>query len=187
MACANSDIRPADLSPSVDEAAVREGRAWIDRAVEAHGGQARFVALKTVELELTDRWPGWFMRMVASPWRVVYAGEVEISGRPMVRVVVSWGTVAPQDDVDQYILYLDRETARLHWLEYTVRDQMAHFVGRTRYSDWRTIEGLQVPFLMQVVDELGQTETGLHEMVVAQARFGQTPDLVPRPDPAATK
>lgn len=266
--CSNADLRPEELVESVSPQAEREGRAWIERAVALHGGLAHFRALQHAELELVDRWPGWFMRMLASPWddepqrmrltvrlgaddsridflsgpaagtawglqqwvtyranktgtvefdpvdapdrtlkfwlptvayfpfavfrlaeadAVAYAGEVEIGGQSLVRVMASWGTIAPQDQADQYILYLDRKTARLEWLQYTVREQMKSIAGTMRYSDWRTVEGLEVPFLMQVVDALGDTETSLHEFVIEKARFGPTRKLILRPDLAASK
>ncbi|MEL6339437.1 MAG: hypothetical protein AAGJ56_07175 [Myxococcota bacterium] len=63
--CSAANLWPADASSeSYSEA---EGRAWLDRAVEAQGGDA-LAGHQTISLWMRDRWPSWLFRIAAMPW-----------------------------------------------------------------------------------------------------------------------
>jgi hypothetical protein len=121
---------------------------------------------------------------------VLDAGAREIGGRRHEGVFVTWGGLEPQAELDQYVAWFDAETHRLAWLEYTVRDFGGFIRGTMRYDDWRSVDGLVLPHRMTVVDGLGETEIGLHEMRVDTIRVGAlfpAAHLVPRPELAAPK
>lgn len=260
LAC-TTDLRPERLQhDGVSPEAAAEGRAWLDRMVEAHGGLAAWKAHRDVELVFTDTWPAWLPRTAAMPWGqdgqtivmgmllgtddarlsfrggpddgvtwgvqqwqtwkqekggapvfeedgdvrfwvptmayffalpfrigeasvVAYAGDTVIDGRPHAIVYATWGSAEPQDEIDQYVLYIDRETHRLSWANYTVRDLMLADQGAVRLGDLREVEGIVVPFEMTMVETFG-SDSVVHVMKLQSVDFGVGhPDAFYRPDP----
>lgn len=129
-------------------------------------------------------------------WRVQEAdvlrsmGTEQIGGRSYHLVFASWGEAAPQDEVDQYVVYIDEETHLVKWVRYTVRDVAGFAVGHMLYGDYREVGGLKFPFSMMVVDGFQSTEVGLHAFTVDKAEVD--PELpadwfLPRPDLRAGK
>lgn len=116
----------------------------------------------------------------------VYAGDETIFGRPHARVYVTWGTAEPQDEIDQYVVYIDRETHLVGTVFYTVRDMMSGVTGAMRYEDYRDVDGLKVAFKMTST-ETPTASTVIHRMVIEEGRFGVgKPDAYYVPDPKRT-
>lgn len=101
-----------------------------------------------------------------------FIGTRTIAGREHAGVFLSWNDAAPQDDIDQYIAWIDVETNILGWLEYTVRDYGGWVRGTMRFSDYRDVASLKVPYRLTIVEELGETEVGLHEYRIESAEVG---------------
>lgn len=129
-------------------------------------------------------------------WRIQEADVVRlmtperIGDRDYHRVFVSWGQAEPQEEVDQYIIYIDGETHLIRWARYTVRDFADFAVGLMRFEDYREVDGVKLPFSMRVVPDYESSETGLHRYVVERVQFDAVlPEahLLPRPDLAAKK
>lgn len=113
-----------------------------------------------------------------------YGGERVIDGRPHAVVYATWGSAEPQDDIDQYVLYIDQETHRLTWSHFTVRDLVLADAGAVHYTDMREVEGIVVPFEMRIVGDVGGDDT-LHVMAIESVDFGAGhPDDFYRPDPS---
>lgn len=120
---------------------------------------------------------------------VVWAGEEKDAGKTYDKVFLSWGTDAPQDTIDQYMAWVDQETGRLAYLEYTVRDMTDFTVGMMRYQDYKTIQGIQVAHTMRVVDGLSGDDK-LHRMDIQKIQFatGVSDDyLIPDPSQKGSK
>lgn len=114
---------------------------------------------------------------------VAYAGDTTLDGRSHAIVYATWGSAEPQDDIDQYVLYIDRESHRLSWAHYTVRDLMLADQGAVRLGDLRTVEGIVVPFEMTMVGSVGGDDV-THVMRLQSVDFGPGhPDSHYRPDP----
>ena len=120
---------------------------------------------------------------------VRFLGFEEIGGRKLAKVFATWGDAAPQKTVDQYIIWIDSETSLIAGARYTVRDMMASIVGTMKYSDYRTVDGIKLPHVINGVDELSTDETASHKMVFEKMAFGAVTksDLVPKPDLRAAK
>ena len=102
---------------------------------------------------------------------VLYAGERTRDDRVHDLVFATWNQAAPQELIDHYLLWIDRESGLLELLQYTVRDVMESVVGTMDYADFKTESGLVVPHRMTVVDSPQRADI-MHEFVVLNARFG---------------
>lgn len=113
---------------------------------------------------------------------VAYAGEATRGGQTYNVVLATWKKAEPQADVDQYILYIHKESGRLDYLSYTVRDFGNIIKGTMEYAEYRRIDGVLVPFLMTVRDQ--PEDVPVHQMYLRSISFGETfePELLV-PDP----
>jgi hypothetical protein len=102
---------------------------------------------------------------------VAWLGEAEAQGRRYELVFLSWGDAAPQEETDQYIAWIDRETGLLSYLEYTVRDMAGPLRAMIAYEGYRRADGFLVATTLRVVDAPGG-ETTLHRMDIEGMDFG---------------
>ena len=104
---------------------------------------------------------------------VVYAGESTVKGEPYDLLYITWGSVAPNREYDQYILYLDKETRLVEWLNFTLREK-ANFAKITaHFTDFKTINGIVSPFTQYIT--LGNPEGNgrkMHENRYQWIEFG---------------
>ena len=122
---------------------------------------------------------------------IIYAGEDELAGQAYDVVFVSWNTDEPQAKVDQYLAYINRKTGLIDYLRYTVRDQFGFIVGNMQLTDYRDVQGIQVPFRQTVVaDDRPDGKTVLHQVLYKSVDFGVNvpdEDFYPDPDRRAEK
>lgn len=108
---------------------------------------------------------------------VAYAGTRTHRGRTYDLVLVTWGRLAPQLDVDQYLLWVGRESGLIEKCRYTLRDAYDWAAGTIHFDDYRAVQGVQVPFRQTVtLDPVDETaypldEHFFHQLVLEQARF----------------
>ncbi|MEO1270029.1 MAG: hypothetical protein AAFX99_18230 [Myxococcota bacterium] len=102
---------------------------------------------------------------------VAYVGERTIGGEVFEGVFLSWGSDAPQDKVDQYIAWIGRDSGRLTYLEYTVRDILPSITAVMHYRDYKEVQGIAVPMNMGTSEGVGMEDTG-HRFDVASVAFG---------------
>jgi hypothetical protein len=106
-----------------------------------------------------------------------YAGVRTHRGRTYDLVLVTWHRVAPQLDVDQYLLWIGRESRLIEKCRYTLRDAYDWAAGTIHYDDYRMVDGVYVAFRQTVtLDPVDETEYPLdehffHQLVLEQARF----------------
>lgn len=112
---------------------------------------------------------------------VVYAGTRSLNGQPYDLVLVTWDQLAPSLEHDQYLLWIDRETKRLEICRYTLRDAYDWATGTIFFDDYRTVQGVSVPF-RQTVTLAGPTgvdlpvdENYFHQLRLSSARFDAVP------------
>lgn len=159
-------------------------QSWMTYTVEPDGA---------VEFDEDDDLRFWVPTMAyffAMPWRigeadvVAYAGTQDIDGRPHAVVYATWGQAEPQDDIDQYVLYIDAETHLLSHAAYTVRELVLASHSAVRYTDVREVGGLKVPHTLIMVEEFG-SDAVLHRMEIESVRFtgGALADTL-KPDPS---
>ncbi len=121
---------------------------------------------------------------------VRYVGTQKLGDREVAVVFASWGTDSPQKTVDQYLVWIDTSTNLLAGVRYTVRDMMGWIVGTMKYSDYKEVDGIKFPSVLNTVADLTSDETENHRMTIERFAFDDgltAADLVPQPALRATK
>ncbi len=139
-------------------------------------------------------WLPTFQYFFEAPFRlreadvVADAGPEAVAGVTYQRVFASWGRPEPQQRIDQYLAWIDPESGRLAYLEYTVRDMMPAIVGCMHYRDYHQVGDLWIAMTMAVVKGPGGPDA-LHRFELEDVRFEDVPRdfVVPRPDLARAK
>jgi len=115
---------------------------------------------------------------------VTYAGQGRYGGRTFERVFVTWGSLEPREEVDQYDVWIDPQTHHLHSCRYTVREGMPAAAATIFFEDLRDVGGVMLAYRQTVVFEAHDDapaplgESFLHRYTIEDAAF----DAVPRAD-----
>lgn len=81
-----------------------------------------------------------------------YAGEKQFKGTEYELVYVTWESIKPNKDYDQYIVYINKNTKVIEYLSYTLRDNYlkmpgaAVFYGTVHFDNYQEVDGFMVPF-----------------------------------------
>ncbi len=94
-----------------------------------------------------------------------YIGQKIINGVETEGVLASWNTVKPQNNIDQYVLWIDSKTKRLVKVEYTVRDFYKFITGAAYYENYKDFDGFLLPTEMPVESNLVKDGL-LHKMSI---------------------
>ncbi|MFK7925607.1 MAG: hypothetical protein AB8H47_26885, partial [Bacteroidia bacterium] len=81
---------------------------------------------------------------------IAFSGTREVDGKQYETVFASWGSEDANRDFDQFILYLDPETKLCEYLYFTVREAMQPIHLNARFSDFRLVGVMKLPFLQEV-------------------------------------
>jgi hypothetical protein len=114
------------------------------------------------------------------------AGPEEIDGVVYDRVFLTWRSLEPNADFDQYVVYLDRDTGRIAKVAYTVREVFSQAAGFAHFDDLRQIDGIWIPHRMTIGSPGAPEAEWFHVMTIDALRFdslgadlGPLPDLTP--------
>lgn len=120
---------------------------------------------------------------------VSYGGERTLDGKIYDIVFISWGTDEPQKDIDQYNIWLDRETHMLKMLHYTVRDANGLVNATMKYETYEK-NGKRILFPSELKSNLSNPEKTktFHKITIDNIRFDEVEkeDLLIFPDMGAT-
>lgn len=81
---------------------------------------------------------------------VLDVGEREIGGETFHVVYATWGSVAPNRDYDQFLLYISDTSGRIEKAEYTFREVGAFLSAASHFDEGREIDGVWVPHRITV-------------------------------------
>jgi hypothetical protein len=81
---------------------------------------------------------------------VLYAGQRLHEGKDYHLIFATWGSVEPNEQHDQYLLWINQETLLVEMCRYTLRDAGPIFTGSIHYDGYRDIEGVMFPFAQTV-------------------------------------
>ncbi len=96
-------------------------------------------------------WLPTYQYFIEFPWRIQeatsfqYMGNHEINGQDCEGVLASWNTVEPQRNIDQYIIWISKESKRIVKIEYTIRDMYPFLTGAASFEDYKTFDGILLP------------------------------------------
>lgn len=120
---------------------------------------------------------------------VAYAGTRELHGKTYDLVYITWGSVEPSREIDQYVAWIEQDTKRLGILQYTVRDFGKRIQGAAHYEDYKQVQGLLVPGRIRIA-ELEDREKVLHMMDITSIEYGvdlPSDYFIPWPETSASK
>jgi hypothetical protein len=75
---------------------------------------------------------------------IAFAGEDTMNGTQYNKVFATWGTAEPNGKIDQYIIWVNKQTGYIDLVEYTIRDMQKFMKGKLYYADHRLIDGIPV-------------------------------------------
>lgn len=107
--------------------------------------------------------------LLASADRATYLDEATWEGRTYDRVLISWGDYAPQADVDQWILWVNRDTRLLERVWFTIRLAGEDQVGGYNLREIRDVQGMKIATVAEGL--LGLDEDPLHTYTYRDIRF----------------
>ena len=87
---------------------------------------------------------------------VAYAGEEEVNGQKYDVVFGTWESVEPNDDFDQYVLYINKDTKLIDRVKLTIRKPYFWAPGQKAgyasaiFEDYRDVDGFKLPFKQTV-------------------------------------
>lgn len=108
---------------------------------------------------------------------VTYAGPETVRGVTYERVFLTWDTLEPSDQVDQYMVYLDAKTGHIRKIFYTVRDLMSAATGAIHFEDVRDVDGILVPFTQYVTFHVHDDLKDYAHVVKLESISWNTPSL----------
>ena len=121
---------------------------------------------------------------------VAYAGERSLDGRMFDLVFVSWGQAAPQEKIDQYLLWIERKTGYIEYATYTVRDMGSFITGTMHYSNFTDVDGLVLATDQQVIDSPEEPGDPLHHLHIENIKLNASVAedfFYPSPDRQSSK
>ncbi len=83
-----------------------------------------------------------------------YAGRREYHSKSYDLVFVTWQSPEPSKDYDQYLLWIDTDTHLVAKCLYTFRDAGPGIYGTIHYENYRSVDGVQIPFVQTVTASL---------------------------------
>ncbi len=112
---------------------------------------------------------------------VRYAGKAIVDDKPCDLVFATWNKTEPQEDIDQYLIYIDSKTKLIQRVDYTIREVYDWISGTVYFKDIKSVNGIQVPHFMPVTSSLVK-KGNLHEMRILDLHFNTIPPKVLRPN-----
>jgi len=94
-----------------------------------------------------------------------YLGTKVINGVETEGVLASWNTVEPQRDIDQYIIWIDKNSKRIVKVDYTVREMYGFVSGAAYFNNYIDYNGLILPSELPVESNLVR-KGFLHKMSI---------------------
>lgn len=110
---------------------------------------------------------------------IVYGGREMKEGKTYDIVFVSWNTLQPHQEHDQYKLYINTESKVIDFASYTLRENYLKmpggglFYGTMKFKDWHTIDGIKIPFSQIVfLNDADEDESkNVHHLVIDEFQF----------------
>ena len=149
-----------------------------------------------IEFEENNEIKFWLPTMqyfIEAPFRIREANIVGYMGEKVLKlhnkkvkydlVFASWKTYKPQSDIDQYVLWINRETKLMEFIQYTVRDMMSFMTAALHYKNFTRVGGVWFAKKMTIVSNPGEDNI-THDMHIEKISIKQkfTPNyLLPNP------
>ena len=117
---------------------------------------------------LTDYFQ-WPYKLYESPV-LLYAGEENIENEAYHLLFASSGGVAASPEHDQYVIYINKKTYHVDYIDFTLRALFESYKGTLHYRDFRTVQGLVVPIFIGASDTI-ENKDFVHEFLFSEIQF----------------
>jgi len=113
-------------------------------------------------------WVPTYQYFIEFPARIQEADALSYQGTKTIEnvecegVLASWNTTDKQKDIDQYLIWINKDSKQIVKVEYTVREQYKFLEGAAYFRDLKEYNGILFPSKMPVVTNLKKST--LHEM-----------------------
>ena len=111
----------------------------------------------------------WPYKLYESPI-LLYAGEKDFENKSYHLLFASSGGVAASPEYDQYVIYVNKKTYFVDYIDFTLRSLFESYKGSLHYRDFRTVQGLVVPFFIGASDEV-KNKDFVHEFLFSEIQF----------------
>lgn len=124
----------------------------------------------------TKFWLPTYQYFIEFPLRILEADKISYAGSQVYNdkeydlVLASWSQFEPQKKIDQYLIWISKETGRIEILQYTIRDYYGFIKGVTFMEDYKSFGGIQFPTSMRVKTRLNQKKL-MHHMRINDVSF----------------
>ena len=152
---------------------------WINKK-----GRVKFTNSENIKF-----WLPTYQYFFEFPFRIlnadtlVYAGEKMINENLCEGVLASWNTIDPQRNIDQYLVWINKETKLVEKLEYTIRDAYNFLTGAIYYQDYKYFDGnILLPTRLPVESNLLK-EGLLHQISLKDFERNYSSIEILSPDP----
>ncbi len=120
---------------------------------------------------------------------ISYGGAETFDGIEYDLVMASWKTIEPDKEYDQYVLWINKDSHILEFVQYTIRDGYLPgskmISGTIHYSDYRNINGILIPFTQTIYTfGLNTSENYLHRLTINTFEFDSFDVSELKPDSA---
>lgn len=107
---------------------------------------------------------------------VAYGGTETLDGVRYEKVYVTWTSMEPSKQHDQYVAYIEPATGLVRKLHYTVREYAGFIQATMHYDDFVEVSGVMVPSRQSITTKPSDSaDDYLHRITVKKAQFGTPP------------
>lgn len=111
-----------------------------------------------------------FTQILLNRQSQIYLEEVKLNDVYYDKVFVAHHFQAVKDQEDQYILWVNRQTKKIDYIEYTFRKLLNSYRGVIAYADYRLIEGIWMPFEISLPDKIN-SKSYTHRIKIEDIKF----------------
>jgi hypothetical protein len=95
-------------------------------------------------------WP----RTLMSKKKLKLLGEKGVNNHSYWVVYATEGNTAELDQYDQFLIYINKNSNTIDYIEFTMRELMKSYVGVIHYKKHTRIQGILMPFWIGIADDL---------------------------------
>lgn len=133
-----------------------ENKIWGIQSWKTYEDEGDSVQFHKKNDRTMEFWLPTYQYLIELPSRIIEADQISFAGLRDIGetsyelLFASWNSDIPQKDVDQYVLWINQETKRLQFVQYTVRDQGKIIHATLEIEGYHDVNGLLIPKQMHV-------------------------------------
>ena len=117
-----------------------------------------------------------YQYLIELPYRIdeipilKYYGDTTLNKQNYDLIFGTWDTLQPNENFDQYILWINKDSGLIDYFHYTVRAFGKGIKGTVNYSNFQEIEGIIIPLQMTITPKPNKGSI-LHEMKIQSVKL----------------